>query len=413
MAKGKAKKSRKQSWKKISMQAVEEAEDKRRVQDKLDKAALDGDLFTVDAGPPPPGMRKKRDKVKHTEFGKKKEVKTVKKTPDLLKLPKTKLPRYKKDLPIVEEPTDDLWEGNVPMPQYLIHEERQRPKKRRPSALLKPESLAPAVILPKNGQAFNPDEDEHKQVMFEAAALEVEKYEQTKALISGMKPMTQRLLTKYSEEELAAMTPAEQTAKFQEMTGMAEAAQAPPADPADPRQFMPKDRFTAAQRNKTLRKKFIERLQKDKAKERQAEKQLRGIDTISGALKTDSKKFADRKRLKESRQKEKIEAAKRGERVQPKKISKYKFREVAVAVAVGSDVVGSSLRSARLDNTTTAEVVGSIFRRNMLEAPEPLDRDALQREKYRRFQHEKWNHMADPAMRVDKGEVGLPVQFGG
>jgi len=371
-------KKRKKKFQKINIEDVKEAKEDETLARKLkNNNALDLEFFAIDTVGSTKGQSKSVRKQLAREKKIPKENRLLSKSTlkSIEKARNYKAPVQKKAEPKIY----DLWDA--PATEAI----------KKPKHIGQKSSLAPAVVLPEPGQAVNPAPSAHKELIFKAAADEMQQTADQLYITRKIRPMTAILIDEFGKEAVYEMDDATRIAKYTEITRIEREA----ADDSKLQGPGKKERKTQAQRNK--RERHLQRLrdQREGKTKKMFEKALSQLPQIVKEIKKEEEERQEKRDYID--QLKKIDEAdeKKGIVRKPKKIGRIAYKESALDVPLEEN---STLRGVK-PAIVASERINSFYRRNLLEQRAENSRLTLRRLKLQTRKQKKKRKFASSLQR--------------
>jgi len=386
-------KSRKKGWKATDITEIEELQEDERKEDrqggKVSEKANDA-LFFVDSSvsaEPQLSKRQKRKLMQRKDdsddedeqpFVSKKEKFMKKLESDEQK----GVDEREEELKTAEK--TDLW---LEVPKEQVEgflESTIKFEKRVPASfLIKNPVLIEPVEVAAPGASYNPDFDDHQVLLRQAHEVELNKLKKELRLNKQVKMVTVDQMKKHAAQYMKEMS-----------EGLIQTKKKKGAESSDEEEDVDKnclsDRVSvcpvSADDKKTRQTRRRENEEKEKAKEKLAEKEEKAklqdvfrLKTLNKEIKAEDKKSELRKQEKM----EKMELAKR----RPKRVGRQKFEVQNTEVALSEELSGN-MRSFKPEGSLLTDRFKSMQKRNLIEPRKPV----IKHRKYRLKQYEKKSH---------------------
>lgn len=274
----------------------------------------------------------------------------------------------------------DLWKPEVApvVDEYL--EPTIKRKKKVPASFLKTDDrvLIQPVEVPAPGSSYNPDYDEHQDLLRTAHAVELAKCKRQTKLNKQVRMVSVQQMRKHAQQYLVEMS-----------EGLAGAAnQKEDKEDADSNCLADKlkvcpvsadDKKTTKERNRIMQDKNTTRQKKLEKEEKNKLQDVFRIKTLSKEIKETELKTA--KRIK--KRKDTCEAKKK----QPKRVGKQKFEEANVEIQLSNELTGS-MRNFKPEGNLLRDRFKSMQKRNLIEPRKVVQKHR----KYKMKTYEKKSH---------------------
>jgi len=257
-------------------------------------------------------------------------------------------------------------------------------EKRVPASfLIKNPVLIEPVEVAAPGASYNPDFDDHQVLLRQAHEVELNKLKKELRLNKQVKMVTVDQMKKHAAQYMKEMS-----------EGLIQTKKKKGAKSSDEEEDVDKnclsDRVSvcpvSADDKKTRQTRRRENEEKEKAKEKLAEKEEKAklqdvfrLKTLNKEIKAEDKKSELRKQEKM----EKMELAKR----RPKRVGRQKFEVQNTEVALSEELSGN-MRSFKPEGSLLTDRFKSMQKRNLIEPRKPV----IKHRKYRLKQYEKKSH---------------------
>jgi len=305
----------------------------------------------------------------------------------------------------------DLW-GSAPEK----NEEPEFPLLRLEAmALMRPKSVpknmhskpskAPAVLPAHEGQSMNPMDAAYEEVVCMAAAQQIEREQDKEITERKMQPLTNELSDLLGKEKVEQMTEEEKVRAYKEHFYHVSSREEDQDDEnnageagSQSRAVKNKEKMQS-KRNKTVRRKDLDGLQKQELERRKLEKSVGELGAIKKQIKEDEDQLQARRDYRERMlAKRKQSEMEDGKVPHNRKLGKHKFRDQTIIVP-DSEGLNKGLRSMPLQSCAIQERVSSIMRQGMLPAPPQLTKDEVNKKRQERIRIRRSRKFISPLMR--------------
>jgi len=234
--------------------------------------------------------------------------------------------------------------------------------------------LAPAVVLPHEGQSMNPDDKAYEDLACEAAAAHIAMEREAEEIDRKLRPITHELRDLVGAAKLEGMDPNDQLKLWSELTGKKAAIDGDDEEGTAAMRRKGKMKSQSA-RNKTKKLKGLSALELQERQNRNLEKSVGDVGSILKDMKRESRLQKKRREYRDSLVQKSNELEKSaGVVLKKRKLGRVRFREGAVPVPDSATAGAKGLRAMPLQSAMSNAVqdrMQSIARRGLI--PTPFD----------------------------------------
>lgn len=276
---------------------------------------------------------------------------------------------FEKDLWNSSELPEELNDTN----EYYYRKKGLIPPKRPDNKLYK-ESKIPKVEIPHPGTSYNPDYDEHQELLLKAHTIELEKLKkeqrEMRRLTNTVKKMTWNEIEKLWLEEMSCnnLFDSAEKGELLEKEENTESA-VPLIVKTNSKKSLKKTDSKSKRQKKIL-------LDKIKKRQKENEKKLKRQQNEIYRLKSIKKEINDREKLDEEKKLKKEIDEKHKELFGTKRLGKLKFEEPELDLKLSDEITGN-LRTLKPEGNILTDRYKSLQKRNLIE---PRERARRQRQ---------------------------------